>query len=611
MIEKILSGIVGIAMAIIGFFTAPSQVKKLQQDLIVANQKISVLESSNFGSTGFVSSRREKLAGSGIGVSDTTITLQEFEQPDNVTKLTMTDFGSIGYGTLEPGTSKKEFISFTGITQNGDGTAALTGVTRGLMFVSPYTASTSLRQTHSGGAIFIISNPPQLYNRGVFQDNPATITAQWLFNATSFPQYLSHPDFTGVTTTAFASLNYVNGVASSGAADLSFTVKGIGERATPAEIAAGTELGGTGAVLVIGADQANSSSSATTTVVTTDTAGKIDPNFINVTSNYSWTGTHTFASTTTGYNDFIFTAADTMNATSAVMISPISSGIATTGVLFATTTDTSVGFNGIVVDSVQTYTPSSTQRVLSISLRMKKTSSPTDNIQISVEPLGFKESIVAPANGSSLSSTTSIEYLSRTGVVLCNGTQDASALGTTYSDLAFTCANPFFMLAGEKYGVFIKRTNVGDTSNTIQLAGVATDAYGAGGFYVATSSATSSPIGQRWQNNTGAISEVNDVWVAFNNHTGNTAGQAFRAQVDGKLFSGFATGAVASGSSVTVRLGGKHTGFANLTSGYTYYLSTSTVGEISSTRGAITRSIGSAVNTTILNIDDGGPVIKP
>ena len=613
MFDKIASVVVGIAMAISGFFTAPSQVKDLQQEVASLKEDLHLVQEENIqlGATNFVAGSRYRLSGSGISVSDTTITLASFQQPDEATNLIMSNFGDIGYGTLEPGTSKKEFISFTGVTQNANGTAALTGVTRGLQFVSPYTASTSLRQVHSGGTTFIISNPPQLYNRFAVQDNAATISSVWIFASSTQPQYGAHPTFIGGTTTRFASIEYVNNTASSGAADATVLVKGIVEQATPAEIAAGTENGGTGARLFIAADQGNSSSSATTTVVITDTGGRIDPGFINVAGNYAYTGTFSFASTTTGYNDFIFPGADTITATSAVMISPLASGIATTGVLFATTTDVNIGFNDVVKDSVQTYISTSTQRVLSFSLRMKKTSSPVDNVQISIEPLGFRHALTAPASGGGLSSTTSIETIARTGVALCNGTQSSSALGTTYTDQTFTCATPFFMLSGEKYGIFISRTNT--ANDTVTLAGTVADSYANGGYYVATSSATSSPIAQRWQKdvNASSISQVEDIWVAFNNHTGNTQGQAFRAQVDGKLFMGFATGAVSSGSAVTVRLAGKHTGFANLTPGYTYYLSTSSVGEISSTRGAVTRGVGNAINTTILNVDDMGLIYKP
>jgi hypothetical protein len=44
----------------------------------------------------------------------------------------------IVYGTIAPKTSSSEFISFTGITQNADGTATLTGVTRGLAKKYPF-----------------------------------------------------------------------------------------------------------------------------------------------------------------------------------------------------------------------------------------------------------------------------------------------------------------------------------------------------------------------------------------------------------------------------------------------------------------------------------------
>jgi hypothetical protein len=88
---------------------------------------------------------------------------------------------SIEYGTLEPQTTTKEFVSFTGITQNSDGSATLTGVTRGLSFSYPYTASTTLQQSHPAQSIFILSNPPQLTNQYANKSNDDTITGSWSF----------------------------------------------------------------------------------------------------------------------------------------------------------------------------------------------------------------------------------------------------------------------------------------------------------------------------------------------------------------------------------------------------------------------------------------------
>ncbi len=103
---------------------------------------------------------------SSIGTTNTTIKLSSFLEPVSGTPYTMAIINtSKAYGTLDPQTpDRSEFISFTGITQYADGTATLTGVTRGLSRSYPYTTSTTFKQTHSGQSIFVMSNSPQIYN---------------------------------------------------------------------------------------------------------------------------------------------------------------------------------------------------------------------------------------------------------------------------------------------------------------------------------------------------------------------------------------------------------------------------------------------------------------
>ena len=86
-------------------------IKELKQLNDKLNQQITEL---SFGAdnTKYLAGQRYRLAGSGIGISDTSVTLQSFTLPVSDTEITMDDFGSIGYATLEPNTSKKEFISF-------------------------------------------------------------------------------------------------------------------------------------------------------------------------------------------------------------------------------------------------------------------------------------------------------------------------------------------------------------------------------------------------------------------------------------------------------------------------------------------------------------------
>lgn len=117
------------------------------------------------------------LYGSGAASTDTSITLTSFKQPVNGYKYAMADFGSSGCFTFEPGNStRQEFGSFTGISQNSDGTATLTGVTRGLSGVSTYAASTTLRKAHPGGTIVVLSNSPCFYQNFVITSNDNTVT---------------------------------------------------------------------------------------------------------------------------------------------------------------------------------------------------------------------------------------------------------------------------------------------------------------------------------------------------------------------------------------------------------------------------------------------------
>lgn len=123
------------------------------------------------------------LSGAGITSSATTIQLTSLKTPDG-REITMDMFGSIGYGALDPQTtSKLENITFTGITQNStNDTALLTGVTRGVDFVTPYASDSSLKKSHTGGATFILTNTASFYGTEFgMVNNPSTVTNYWTF----------------------------------------------------------------------------------------------------------------------------------------------------------------------------------------------------------------------------------------------------------------------------------------------------------------------------------------------------------------------------------------------------------------------------------------------
>lgn len=207
------------------------------------------------------------LSGAGVTSSQTTVPLTSLKTPDGRV-ITMAMIGTTGYGTLEPqSTAKTELITFTGITQNANGTATLTGVTRGIDFAYPYAASSAYRQAHAGGSTFIISNTPNWYydNFPIQGDN----------NLNTWP----------VASTSVASRGYVDYVAFNGASVINATsiAKGIVQLATGLQAASSTVTGSTGASLALSTTIATStynSATADLKVVVTQNNGKIDPNFI-------------------------------------------------------------------------------------------------------------------------------------------------------------------------------------------------------------------------------------------------------------------------------------------------------------------------------------------
>lgn len=209
---------------------------------------------------------------SSIGSSDTTINLSSFTEPVSNILYTMSYLNSnIECGTLDPQTTKSEFISFTGITQNSDGSAQLTGVARGLGRSYPYAASTTLASSHSGQSIFILSDAPCLFNQyGVLQNN-AIITGNW-----------TAPDPTG--NLSVANREYVDGKAFAGIGGATETATGTVQIATGLQTASSTKNGSLGR-LVIPSSLSTSTWSASVPVGTIPAigtiGGKIDSNFIS------------------------------------------------------------------------------------------------------------------------------------------------------------------------------------------------------------------------------------------------------------------------------------------------------------------------------------------
>lgn len=240
------------------------------------------------------------LAGGGISSTATSITLSSFTIPQTGQKIQDSDLSDTFYITIAPGNqTKQEIVSCTTVSQSTV-TATLSGCTRGLSPIPPYTASTSLRFTHAGGTQVILSDPPQLFNQYAAKENTESITGVWTYASTTVPKLDGHAtttnqqfvtakqvndDFVSLSTstaqviagaktfsatttltsgalvtTAYAcnsgsanlqlcNKSYIDGVASAGASDANTTTKGIVEEATVAEINSYSSTGGTGAKL--------------------------------------------------------------------------------------------------------------------------------------------------------------------------------------------------------------------------------------------------------------------------------------------------------------------------------------------------------------------------
>lgn len=282
----IISGIIGIAIVVAGFFGMQQSVPS------------SVPLSGNFNPSGGGTYR----LGQSIGTADVTIKLSSFTEPVSGIKYTMTYLNaSVGYGTLSPQSSISEFISFTGVTQNSDGSALLTGVVRGLSR-SPAgtasnctTASTTLAQGHAGQSIFILSNSPCFQAEYAARQNNENISGIWNFQ--------SLPTSTIIATLAnqFTIKSYVDSVANQGAATSTFGNGGIVELATHAEAAAGTASSSPTGPLVLLSLYSNATPTSCNSVACIPVAvnSVINANFVATTSAYNWTGPHSYTATTT------------------------------------------------------------------------------------------------------------------------------------------------------------------------------------------------------------------------------------------------------------------------------------------------------------------------
>lgn len=141
--------------------------------------------------------------GSSISSTATTILLSSFLEPVTGIPYTMVLLNTdIVFATISPKTTSSEFISFTGITQNANGTATLTGVVRGLAKKYPFTTDVAYKLPHSGQSQFILSDAPQVFVEYPAKINNEIISGDWDFTGqVTFDNFPITPSNTPATTT--------------------------------------------------------------------------------------------------------------------------------------------------------------------------------------------------------------------------------------------------------------------------------------------------------------------------------------------------------------------------------------------------------------------------
>lgn len=233
------------------------------------------------------------LAGSGVSSSATSITLQSLTIPQNDYLIQDADLSDTFYLTLEPGNKvRQEITSCTTVTQNTGGTATLSGCTRGLSPITPYTASSTLQFSHAGGSQVIFSDPPQLFNLYPAKANSETIAGDW--------GYTIIPSSTDecTETDEFCTKTYIDNSVSQGAATSTESVAGICELATQIEMASSTDLG-TDSPLCLQAKNATTTPDVRGLYIpVADNDGYLNQQWLDLSQDFNLTGSSTQASTT-------------------------------------------------------------------------------------------------------------------------------------------------------------------------------------------------------------------------------------------------------------------------------------------------------------------------
>lgn len=238
-----------------------------------------------FRPSGFETTLASSLAEGG---SETTLKVNSLTLPDG-TSLASSSYGDLLILTVGEGDDEEKIA----VGDLNSTTKTFTIISRGLEYGRWASTTDNMHQHLPGERVFVSDDDHWIYQQLPDLESTETIPGQKTFTLSPIV-----PTPSSSNLTYAANVEYVNDVATSGAANASETIKGIGELATKAEAAAGTSAGGTSARLLLPASMATTTPTATTSVPVTNASGKLSQSFLDLTASFTFSGTTTLATTT-------------------------------------------------------------------------------------------------------------------------------------------------------------------------------------------------------------------------------------------------------------------------------------------------------------------------
>jgi hypothetical protein len=214
------------------------------------------------------------------------------------TTINMGMIGDKVFLTLEPGGNKEEIVMCTGISAS-----TWTGCTRGLAFYgTSTTAVVANRKTHSAGSVLIMSNVHYVYDELVDKDQAETIGGNktlsgiWTFGSTT-PPVIDSSTFSTSNTAGLITKYQLDNIVNQGAATSTESNAGIIELATRSELSVGTNFD-VNNPHTINSNHATTTPGGATYVPVSTEAGYLAQGWLDLSDNFTFTGSTTLNSTT-------------------------------------------------------------------------------------------------------------------------------------------------------------------------------------------------------------------------------------------------------------------------------------------------------------------------